>query len=64
MLVKTLDNIENGKIQRIPQEGKVTIAPKIEKELSKINWDEKDAYQIKNLVRGLTPGLRNLYNIK
>ena len=32
------------------------IAPKIEKEMSKIDWNEKDAIQIKNLMRGLTPG--------
>ena len=36
LLVQTLDNISNGIIKRIPQEGEVVIAPKIEKELSKI----------------------------
>ena len=56
MVVKTLNNIENGIIIRNPQEGEVIIAPKIEKELSKINWEEQDAIQIKNLLRGLTPG--------
>jgi len=57
MLVKTLENIQNGIIIRIPQPEEFSIAPKLEKELSKINWDEKSAYQIKNLVRGLTPGM-------
>jgi methionyl-tRNA formyltransferase len=57
LLVKTLSNIENGIIKREPQVGEVVIAPKIEKELSKIDWNEKTAIQIKNLVRGLTPGI-------
>lgn len=57
LLVKTLSNIENGKIVRTKQENNFTIAPKLEKEISKINWDEKNALEIKNLVRGLTPGM-------
>lgn len=57
MLVKTLENIENGIIMRTKQPDEFTIAPKIEKEMSKINWQEKSAIQIKNLVRGLTPGM-------
>ena len=57
MLVKTIDNIANGIINRTAQTGEVIIAPKIEKEMSRIDWNEKDARQIKNLMRGLTPGL-------
>ena len=57
MLVKTVNNISNRIIERTPQTGEVIIAPKIEKEISKINWNEKDALQIKNLMRGLTPGM-------
>lgn len=57
MLVKTLDNIQNGIIIRNKQPEEFTIAPKIEKEISKINWDEKTGLQIKNLIRGLTPGM-------
>ena len=57
MLVKTLDNIENGIILREKQSNDFTIAPKLEKELSKIDWNTKSAIQIKNLIRGLTPGM-------
>ena len=56
LLVKTVNDISNGIIHRTVQEGEVVIAPKIEKEMSKIDWNEKDAIQIKNLMRGLTPG--------
>lgn len=57
MLVKTVNDISNGIIKRVSQNGEVVIAPKIEKYMSKIDWNEKDALQIKNLIRGLTPGL-------
>lgn len=57
MLVKTVNDISNGIIKRTTQEGEVIIAPKIEKYMSKINWEEKGALEIKNLIRGLTPGL-------
>lgn len=57
LLVKTINDISNGIIKRAKQEGEVIIAPKIEKEISKINWNEKDAFEIKNLIRGLTPGM-------
>ena len=57
LLVKTLDNIEKGIIIRTKQDDNYTIAPKIEKELSKIDWQAKSAIQIKHLVIGLTPGI-------
>lgn len=57
LLVKTVNDIANGNIKRTVQTGEVVIAPKIEKEMAKINWEEQDALQIKNLMRGLTPGL-------
>lgn len=57
LLVKTADDISNGIIHRNVQAGEIVIAPKIEKEMSKIKWDEMTAIQIKNLLRGLTPGL-------
>jgi len=56
LLVKTVNDISNGQIKRTVQTGEVVIAPKIEKEMSKINWEELDSIQIKNLIRGLTPG--------
>lgn len=57
MLVKTINDISNDVINRVHQEGEVIIAPKIEKEMSKIDWNNKSALEIKNLIRGLTPGL-------
>ena len=57
LLVQTLDNLEKGIVIRTKQNDNFTIAPKLEKELSKIDWDNKTAIQIKNLVRGLTPGM-------
>ncbi len=64
MLVETLDNISHGIIKRFPQEGEVVLAPKIDKELSKIDWNKQTASEIKNLVRGLTPGLGAYSNIE
>ena len=57
LLVKTLDNLEKGIVIRTKQNDNFTIAPKLEKEFSKIDWNNKTAIQIKNLVRGLTPGM-------
>lgn len=62
MLVSTVNDISNGIINRTVQTGEIIIAPKIEKEISKIDWNEKDALQIKNLMRGLTPGF-GVYSI-
>ena len=55
LLVKTLEEIEKEKAPRIKQGNDFTIAPMLEKEMSKINWEEKNAKEIKNLVRGLNP---------
>ena len=46
LLVETLKQIENGTAPRIPQS---------DKEMSKIDWQNKSALEIKNLVRGLNP---------
>ena len=46
LLVETLKQIENGTAPRIPQG---------DKEMSKIDWQNKSALEIKNLVRGLNP---------
>ena len=32
-----------------------TMAPMLKKEMAQINWEEKSALEIKNLVRGLNP---------
>lgn len=55
LLVKTLAEIENGTVKREKQGEDFSIAPMLDKEMSKINWSESDAYEIKNLVRGLNP---------
>lgn len=55
LLVKTLQQIENGTAPRIPQDDNFTMAPMLEKEMSKIDWNNKTAIEIKNLVRGLDP---------
>ena len=55
LLVKTLNQIEEGIAPRIPQGTDFSIAPMLDKEMSKIDWENKDAKQIKNLVRGLNP---------
>ena len=55
LLVKTLKQIEDGTAPRIPQSSDFSMAPMLEKDMSKIDWKNKNAKQIKNLVRGLNP---------
>ena len=55
VLVKTLNKIEDGTITRTKQGDNYTMAPMLNKELSKINWQEKTSLEIKNLTRGLNP---------
>ena len=55
LLVETLKQIEKGTAPRIKQKGDFSIAPMIEKDLAKIDWETKTAKEIKNLVRGLNP---------
>lgn len=55
LLVKTLEQIENKTAPREKQRGEFTIAPMLNKEMAKINWEEKNVAEIKNLVRGLNP---------
>ncbi len=55
LLVKTLENIENGTAPREKQGDNFTMAPMLDKEMAKIDWDNKTAQEIKNLVRGLNP---------
>ena len=52
LLVKTLENIENGTAPREKQGDNFTMAPMLDKEMAKIDWDNKTAQEIKNLVRG------------
>ena len=55
LLVETLKQIEDGTAPREKQGDDFTIAPMLDKEMAKINWEEKTAQDIKNLVRGLNP---------
>ena len=55
LLVNTLKQIEEGSIERKKQGEDFTMAPMLNKEMSKIDWENKTAKEIKNLVRGLNP---------
>ncbi|MBO4292855.1 MAG: methionyl-tRNA formyltransferase [Clostridia bacterium] len=55
LLVETLKQIEDGTAPRIPQGEDFTMAPMLDKEMAKIDWENKTAEEIKNLVRGLNP---------
>ena len=55
LLVKTVNQIEDGTAKRTKQGKDYTMAPMLSKEMAKINWEEKTASEIKNLVRGLNP---------
>ena len=66
LLVKTLRQIENGTAKRIKQGNDFTVAPMLDKSMSKIDWETKTAKEIKNLVRGLNPimGAYSMYEGK
>ena len=55
LLVKTLEQVENGTAPREKQGDDFSLAPMLNKEMSKIDWENKTAVEIKNLVRGLNP---------
>ena len=65
LLLECVNNIKNGIIERTPQPEEYTLAPMLEKTMSKIDWT-KSAQEIKNLVRGLNPimGTYSLLNDK
>lgn len=55
VLIKTLNQIENGTAPRIPQNHEeFTYAPIMNKSLGKIDWS-KSAREIHNLIRGVNP---------
>ena len=55
LLVETLKLIEAGKAPREKQGENFTVAPMLDKEMAKIDWQNKTAIELKNLVRGLNP---------
>jgi len=50
-----LKEIENKTAPRIKQGDDFTMAPMLDKSMAKIDWENKTALEIKNLVRGLNP---------
>lgn len=55
LLLETLKQIEEGIAPRIKQGDDFSIAPMLNKEMAKIDWENRTAKEIKNLVRGLNP---------
>ena len=55
LLTESVKKIEDGTVTRKAQEGEYTLAPMLDKSMAKIEWEEKSASEIKNLVRGLNP---------
>ena len=55
MLVETLEKIEKGTAPREKQGKDYTIAPMLNKEIAKIDWEKQTADEIHNLVKGLNP---------
>ena len=55
LLIQTVKEIENGTATRTKQPEEGTMAPMLSKEMAKIDWKNKTANDIKNLVRGLNP---------
>lgn len=55
LLVETLSEIENGTATRTKQGEDFSMAPMLNKDMAKIDWENQTAQEIKNLVRGLNP---------
>ena len=55
LLVKTLQLIEKEEAPRKKQGENFSMAPMLNKEVGLIDWNNKTAVEIKNLVRGLNP---------
>ncbi len=55
LLIETIKQIKQGIAPRNKQGDDYTLAPMLNKEIARINWQEKTASQIHNLVRGLNP---------
>jgi methionyl-tRNA formyltransferase len=60
LLLETIDSLKNNSIKEIVQKAKSSdeIAPKLKKELLRINWN-KSSTEIHNLIRGLSPWLED-----
>ncbi|HOZ21173.1 MAG TPA: methionyl-tRNA formyltransferase [bacterium] len=54
LLLRTVAGLEAGSLKPRPQEGEITRAPKLTREMALIDW-RRPAREIHNLVRGLSP---------
>lgn len=66
LLVETLNKIEDNTAPRKRQGENYTVTKMLDKSMSKIDWENQTAVQIKNLARGLNPimGVYALLNNK
>lgn len=66
LLVETLNKIEDNTAPRKKQGENYTVTKMLDKSMSKIDWENQTAVQIKNLARGLNPimGVYALLNNK
>lgn len=55
LLLEAVKKIENGTASYTKQGENYTIAPMLTKDMAKIDWNQKTALEIKNLIRGLNP---------
>lgn len=54
LLLQTVTQLAEGRLQSRPQQGEITIAPKIKKETAELDWS-KPASVLRNWIRGLNP---------
>ena len=63
LVVETVEGLMKGELTPMPQSGRITGAPKLNKEIARIKWDATDTDQpestcaelVDRLVRGLSP---------
>lgn len=54
LLLQTVTQLAEGRLQSRPQQGEITLAPKIKKETAELDWS-KPARVLRNWIRGLNP---------
>ena len=54
LLIETLNGLAQGTLTPQPQQGEPTRAPKITKEMARIDW-QRPAKQLHNFIRGMSP---------
>lgn len=54
LLLETVNQLAEGRLRSRPQEGEASRAPKITKEMARIDW-RKPARELHNFVRGMNP---------